>query len=546
MSETLNKRYGRALNWAFALVVAAALAAVLVTFVRTWIPGYGLTRMIPIGREFNRRGTAVYRATPKYMDPYPPDRWGFDGQLYAELSLDPLLRDPGLKTALDNPPYRADRILLSWLAWLGGLGHPYWVLNVFAALNGVFWLGYAALLVKLFRPFGWAGLAGCAAMLLTCGVVESIYRTLTDFPAFVLLIAAGMAGGVAGGVLLALSGLTREVDLLGYLGLVELKPPWGRALRRDLLIGLASGLPCLAWFAYVRWRFPERVSMAGDNFDWPLHAVYLRLLEVLAAARRGELVWTEFYKRGTEMHALLTIVATLTQCAYVLTHPAWRNRLWKIGALFVPFFLCVSTNVWGSFSYFTVTRHALPITLAFNLVLAARPTKRWLVWFLLGNCFVPAGVCDFLKFGEIVPRVPGFVVEAPPPLDAEVSVRFASGWSGPERNTHKAWRWATDRNAALVVDNASGRRLAGQLAFTTLTLVPRDLRVVADGRVVWLGHLDPKPLSLSVRTVKFALTPGGTRVLIASPQAPAPPGPSDPRTLSVMVADLTVEAAPAP
>ena len=117
----------------------------------------------------------------------PPVRWGFDGQLYAEMALDPLLRNPQMKTALDDPAYRADRILLPWLAWLGGTNTPFWVLNVYAALNPLFWLGYAVILYVLFRRHGWAGVAGFAAMLLTCGVVESTFKALTDFPAFVLM-----------------------------------------------------------------------------------------------------------------------------------------------------------------------------------------------------------------------------------------------------------------------------------------------------------------------------------------------------------------------
>ena len=60
-----------------------------------------------------------------------------------------------------------------------------------------------------------------------------------------------------------------------------------------------------------------------------------------------------------------------------------------MGIVFIPLFLCVAYQVW--YSHFTVTRHALPITLAFNLILAARPNRRWLIWFVLGNCFRALG-----------------------------------------------------------------------------------------------------------------------------------------------------------
>lgn len=540
----LKLNRSRVLSWAFGLVAAAALGAVVITFVRVWIPGYGITRMIPIGREFNRRGIAAYRATPKYMDPYPPDRWGFDGQYYAEIALDPLLRDPQLKTAIDNPPYRADRILLPWLAWIGGLGQPYWVLNVYAALNGIFWLGYLVILWRLFRPLGWPGLGGFAALLLTCGVVESMYRTLTDFPAFVLLTLAALAGGASSGALLGLSALTREVNILALPALFGYSPPWGRTVRRNVIVGLLAGVPLVLWYAYVRWRLPVASSLAGDNFDWPLHAILERVREAAAAARRGELVWTEFYRRGTEAHAMLTVVAVLAQCLYVATHPQWKDRLWRVAALFIPFFLCISSNVWASYSYFTVTRHALPITLAFNLALARRPGRWWLAWFVLGNCFVPAAVVDFWRFGQANPRRIEASIEAPPPYDAQIAVRYETGWSGPEGSGRKNWRWAISPKAELVLANASRDPLVVQLSFTALSLVPRDLRVEANGKPIWVGRLGQKLQPASVRTQRFALPPGETRVRFATPQAAGPPIGDDPRPLVEMVSNLLVSATP--
>ena len=181
VQEILRRFSARPPFWLFGLVGAAALAVLLSIYVRVYSPAYGLTPLIRIGSEFNRRGLAVYQATPKYIDPYPPHRWGFDGQHYAQIALDPLLRDPQIKTAIDNPPYRARRILLPWLAWLGGLGRPFWILNVYAALNFVFWLGFAVMMAVIFRPHRWAGLAGFSAMLLTCGVLESMWASLADF-----------------------------------------------------------------------------------------------------------------------------------------------------------------------------------------------------------------------------------------------------------------------------------------------------------------------------------------------------------------------------
>ena len=109
-------------RWVFAIVALVAFAFLLRVYVGIWTPEHGITKFLRVGREFDDRGTKIFRATPKFIDPYPAHRWGFDGQLYAEMALDPLLLDPHMHVALDNPPYRAQRILLSWLAWGLGLG----------------------------------------------------------------------------------------------------------------------------------------------------------------------------------------------------------------------------------------------------------------------------------------------------------------------------------------------------------------------------------------------------------------------------------------
>jgi len=99
-------------------------------FVRGYAPEYGITKFLVIGREFDARGLAVFRSSAEVHR--PSDRWGFDGQFYASSRSIPLLRDPQLKIALDAPAYRSRRILTSWLAWLGGFGRPFWILNVYA------------------------------------------------------------------------------------------------------------------------------------------------------------------------------------------------------------------------------------------------------------------------------------------------------------------------------------------------------------------------------------------------------------------------------
>ena len=452
---------------------ALALAVIGCVYARVWSTDGGITRFIQLGREFNHRGTAAYRAAPKYMDTFPANRVGFDGQWYAELALDPLLRDPQTKLAVDNPPYRARRILLPWLAWLGGLGRPAWVLNVYAALNPLFWLGFAAMMARLFRPFGWRGLAGFAAMLLTCGVIESMLGSLTDFPSWVLMTLAVMIGETAGAGVLALAFLTREVSALGIVGLWELRPPWPAALRKNVRLGLIVIAPWLLWFAYYTWRWRLVAHAGGDNMGWPLQAILRKLGEVAGAAGQGKIVWSQFYK-SEPVHAVLTILSVLTQSAYLLAYPQWKNRLWRVAVAFVPASSFASAIRSGP-ATFTVTRQALlPITLGFNLILAMRPGRRWLVWFLIGNSFVPYGLYKFVQFDRETAQVAEFAVLGAPAGAPAPAIRAGDGWAGPERNRVRIWRWAVAREASLVLDNPDARPVAALRNFATMSFQPRE------------------------------------------------------------------------
>ena len=80
----------------------------------------------------------------------------------------------------------------------------------------------------------------------------------------------------------------------------------------------------------------------------------------------------ELYK-SYDLHAVLTIISVVTQTIYLALHREWRNPLWRWGAIVAVFFSCISFLSWES--HFTITRHALPITLVFNLLLAMRPTR---------------------------------------------------------------------------------------------------------------------------------------------------------------------------
>ena len=529
----------------FVLVGAAAFVQLLGAFVRVYSPEYGITKFLVVGREFDGRGLAVFRSTPKYLG--PGDRWGFDGQFYAELALDPLLRDPQLKVALDDPPYRSCRILTSCLAWLGGFGRPFWILNVYAALNLVFWIGFAVMMTRLFRPLGWAGLAGFAAMLMTCGIIESLRSSLTDFPGFVLVTLSMMIGGAGGAGVLALAALTREPNIIGLVGLWDYRPPWLATIKRNALFAVIAGLPLALWVAYVMSRFPAKNSITGDNLTWPLWGIMGKLGEFSVHAANGDIAWKAWYSEfftSEPLHALLTIIAVLTQSIYLFTHRERDNRIWRVGAIFVPFFLCSSSIPWER--HFTITRHALPITLAFNLVLAMRARRGWLVWFLLGNCFVPYGVYQLAIYGHGAAGSPAeFHVASTRPSAPTLQVRFAQGWSAEEWTRGHTWRWGVAKHATLTLLNPTAQPVEVSLSFTTKSICPRDLNVSVRGAELWsMRSMQP---NLLVKTTRFMLPPGETVVDFNSPTPPVLSGtPGDDRLLSFKVKDLEIDLSAPP
>jgi hypothetical protein len=479
----------------------------------------------------------------------PSTQWGFDGQFYGELALDPLLRDPQLQTALDNPTYRARRILMPWLAWLGGLGNPFWTLNVYVALNPIFWVGFALLMGFLFRPFGWAGLAGFAAMLMTCGIIESMQCSLTDFPGFVLLTLACVVGGTGGAGLLALATLAREPNIMGLAALWEYRPPWLRTARRNMVLGLIAGVPIALWAVYVMSRFaPSAEEVAGGNLAWPMVGIMAKLGEFSVSAVNGDIHWREWYTEfyaSKALHALLTVVSILTQCLFLLLHREWQNRLWRVGAVFSLYFLCISFISWTD--HFTITRHALPINLAFNLVLAMRARRGWLVWFVLGNCFVPYGIYQF-TIKELVNSVPPieYRVEDAPRATPFVRVRFDQGWADLEWSRRHTWRWSIARHATVVLSNPSNHPVNVSLSCLTRSIAVRDLTISVHGNEVWSA---PALRSNQAAATKpFLVPPGETVVSFDTSAEPVPSDDAnDPRRLAFTVQDIRLSlSAPPP
>jgi hypothetical protein len=100
------------------LVPAAAIAVFLWSVGQYYDSRTGFTSLIMFGERFQPRVLATVKDLPVPIEPGP----GYDGQFYAQMATDPLLRDPAIDRALDLAPHR--RRILSWTAYAAGWARP--------------------------------------------------------------------------------------------------------------------------------------------------------------------------------------------------------------------------------------------------------------------------------------------------------------------------------------------------------------------------------------------------------------------------------------
>jgi hypothetical protein len=337
----------------------------------------GFTQLIYFGDRFAaNRLPQVARTHPFEFQ----NSVGYDGQFYAQLAVSPLLADAGLDTALDNPAYRSRRIGLPWLAWFAGLGQTPWVLQAYALLNVFAWLALAALLLHWIPPTNATALLAWLGCLFGVGVMMSVGRALTDLPSALLIALAVLLAErgrrLGAGVVFALSLLTRETSVLAGVLLLPDRREGRRAWVRAILIGMAALAPLVLWLLYVHRRFPSAPGVDGDNFGLPFAAM-LGSLEAIyrAAPQRG---WHVF---AAQLLSTLGLCVQFLFLAFSARH-AWRERWWRVGAMFALLFAVLGPAVWED--YTAAARAAIPMTLAFNILL--RRNQWWsFPLCLLGN-----------------------------------------------------------------------------------------------------------------------------------------------------------------
>jgi hypothetical protein len=367
------------------LCYLAALA--LVAHFLTWVAGFyqtgnGFTVLIGFTGGHDDEVTAMSGV------PHAHIGGGYDGQFYAQLALVPLLHDPAIDRALDNPPYRARRILFGWTAYAAGFGKPAWILQAYALQNVVCWLLLAWLLVQWIPPDTPRRLASWAACLFGQGLLASVRLSLTDGPSM-LLLACAAATAARGrlwstAAIVGASGLGRETNLFGLTLLP--RPRTRRQWMATVAAVVVAIIPLLLWQDYL-FSIYRRHSFTNQNqLAMPFSAL-LRKWDVIASG---------LMRNGPSPSRVLALLATLglnVQAVFLLaSYRTHRDSVWwRLAMPYVVLMFVLNFAVWSGYPG-AASRVLLPMTFAFNILLNRGATRYFWLWYALGNaalCYAP-------------------------------------------------------------------------------------------------------------------------------------------------------------
>jgi hypothetical protein len=375
------------------LLVRLALVMVLLALVaRFYNPGTGFTSLIVFSERDHEFESQTLQRTAHF---HYPGTAAYDGQFYAQLAMDPLLREPDTDMLMDMAPFRVRRVLFSMTAYCLGLGRPAWILQAYALQNVLAWLLLAWWLARRLPSDDVRGLLVWAACLFTQGLLASVRVAVLDGPSL-LLIALAVTAAEKGhlktaAAIVGISVLGRETNLLAAAALIPIVLATGRRPRPWPLLAccLLLVVPELLWLDYLRSIYRSTVLAHGPSLGLPLAAF---------AAQWNRVLHGSFLTLGPEAiwrsPGALVLISLTVQAAGLLLRPNVRNPLWWTGAAFAVLMLSVSDHVWGGEPGATA-RVVLPMTLAFNLTLPGG--RAFWPWWLAGNLAVIPGAVTLLS-----------------------------------------------------------------------------------------------------------------------------------------------------
>ena len=362
------------------------------TVARYYHPEYGFTVLIEFAEWNHDNEIDAVRQAPHFDH---PNSGGYDGQFYAQLAVDPLLRDPALDQALDNPPYRARRILTPWIAYAAGLGRPAWVLQAYAVQGIVAWLVLAVILALWIPPTDASRFVLWSTAVLAHGPLMSVRYALPDITAAVIVAAGVLAAErgrpIVAALLLGVAGLARETSLCAAAMFGRLlKRPW-RTWLLTVICLIVCLLPLALWLDYLRSIFRALTFAGGEHIVWPLAGLWWKL---------GEL--GRQLANGTPMMAVVGSIAALvaftTQASWLVWRLTARRDVspWVlVGLGFLALALVADPPVWEG-TPGAYPRVFLPMMLAARVTMARESRPAWWLAALAGLDVIPGIQLMFL------------------------------------------------------------------------------------------------------------------------------------------------------
>ena len=521
----------------FSAAYLLVVAGFIWIFSQFYIPGKGFTYLIMFGDQRN----AFYLPELRAIDHYEMEKsFGYDAQHYAQIAMRPVLDDPELANAVDNLPYRARRILLSWIAFGLAGGDSTLALHLFSVQNIVCWLILSVVLLHWFPPNGVNDFIRWSGVLLSFGMCFSVRGSLVDGPSLLLVAVAvllyerGRQGWST--LVMAIAGLGKETNILAASILAD---PQARGIRRWLVIlgqGALVLAPLLLWMAYLKVSLGSAGGVGTRNFEQPLVSYFAKwqttVTQLSAEGFDSVAKWT-----------LLMLIALSAQLIFFVVRPQWRQPWWRVGISYSVLMVALGDAVWEGYPV-AASRVLLPMTLAFN-VLVPRG-RAWLVPLMLGNLTV------FALFDALRPPVGvSFAVEGPgelivePPNGRPVDVTFGEGWYQPERSRLEFWRWS-DGPSQLTLRNPHAFALTIDVVFQLRSNVGRTVDLKEGDRYLWVGPVD-RHQSPEVVIASYRLEPGNTVWRFETDQPAAYANEDDLREVAFNLREFTVRVlGPAP
>lgn len=526
------------------LVYAAVIAAFLWVFAQFYLPGQGFTFLIMFGQKEHSRYIPQLRAVNHYEI---ENSSGYDAQYYAQIAMQPRLSDPALKEGVDNLAYRARRILFCWTAYGLALGNPARAMHIYAVQNIVCWLMLAGLLLYWFPATNWGNFARWFGVLSCYGLCFSVRGSLVDGPSF-LLIAAGLALAQSGrpwwsAVVLGMSGLAKETNLLAGAALALPSSNTWRAWLTAIVRGIIIVLPLLLWLSVLSCWLGGIGGAGLRNFGAPFSAYAAKWNDTLVQLRTA---WPHAWANSNVLKALLSdesvlsmivLISLTVQFLFFVLRPSWRDPWWRVAAGYSVLMLFLGAAVWEGYPG-AASRVLLPMTLAFNILLPRG--RKWWVVLLLGNLSVFAAY-DTLR----APARESYRVEGPQALQiAEntgraVEAVFDDNWYPAERSHLEYWRWSRG-SATITLRNPQPFALLATVSFGVRCNDTRKVGLWQDEYARWERTLQPNELRrVTVRNMR--LEPGDTVWKFETNLPAAIPAGADGRAVAFRVREFEID-----